>query len=507
MPFKKLGNEQAYRSGIVSSTIFNVLGKALLFLSTLLVTYYFGTTQHTDLLFFLQNTQIQVCGFILVINMAVIIPRGIYLQHNNDKATSIAFYNVIFLLYFAIGVILLSVFCINPVWFTGIISKFSTPFLQSHQTVLLFLPVAILLNFMYQLMNDIFSSFRYFTLPVLINSLYAFILIAVLFLFNKTFGGDSYAIAILAALLLCIAVQFYMLRRLGWHFSLNKKLVSVKTWWFIGYSQLGQAFTLASSFLPFYLLSGETQGALSAYNITLQLISLPSVFAISQFSVVAGIKFTEYFARNDWAEINATFKKSIVFLLYAIFPIAALLALFGEDMLKRFIHFSSAESLRLATGFILLLALTIPVNVINTVMARLLMATQKIKIGFVNQALQNALLVVLSFFLFKKMGAWGLPIATLIMQAVGLLSSFIIARLYLPQIDYLYVVKWLLLILLLNGILFFTLYFIKRQFYMSLPIIIVFSATYLLLIFFAAFKIKPMKNIVNIPFRFLKALK
>ena len=505
MPFKQLGNKQEYKTGIITSTAFNALGKALLFLSTLLVTHYFGTTQNTDLVYFLQNTQVQISGFILAINMAVVIPRGVYLNHQNDKETTIAFYNAIFILYFAIGLIVLAIFLINPVGFIALISKFTTPFLQSHKSILIFLPLAILFNFLYQLMNDVFTSFRYFTLPVLINALYALIVILILVFFNKHINEYSYPAGIIISLLLCILIQFIMLKRMGWHFSINKKLISVKTWWFIGYAQLGQVFTLASSFLPFYLLSGETQGALTAYLVTLQLISLPSIFAISQFSVVAGIKFTEYFAQNKWEEINSTFKKSVLFLLYITFPMASLLALLGKDILPRFINFSNTQSLDLATEFILLLALTIPANVVHTIVTRLLMAAQKLKVAFINQAVQNSLLVIISYLLFKKVGAWGLPLAALIGHAINLGSLAFIIKTNFRDVDFVYVIKWFLIIMLLNGILFFAFYLLKSFIVINLITMALMSLLYIAIIAIIGFKIPVIREIIKVPLKFLKA--
>ena len=504
MPFKKLGNRQEYRVGIITSTAFNALGKGLLFVSTLLVTHYFGTTQKTDLIYFLQNTQVQVSGFILAINMAVVIPRGVYLNHQNDRETTIAFYNAIFVLYLGIGLLALALFLISPVAFTGSISKFSLPFLQSHKSVLLFLPISILCNFLYQLVNDVFTSFRYFTLPVLINALYALLVIFALIFFNKQIGEYSYPAGIIVSLLLCIIIQLLLLKRMGWHFSINKKLISIKTWWFIGYAQLGQVFTLGASFLPFYLLSGETQGALTAYIVTLQLISLPSIFAISQFSVVAGIKFTEYFAAGKWEEINSTFKRSIVFLLYLTFPVAALLALLGKDILQRFIHFTNVQSLDLATDFILLLSFTIPANVVHTIVTRLLMATQKLRIAFVNQVVQNTLIIVLSYLFFKQFGPWGLPLAVLVGQFINLLSLAFIVTKYFKHIDFIFVIKWFVIIMLLNGVLFAGFYLLKSVLTVNLITMALLSVLYLFIVAVAGLRMPVIKDIIKVPMKFLK---
>lgn len=503
MGLKKLVTEQEFKTGIVTSTIFGGLGKALLFFSTLLATHYFGTTQNTDLIYFLQNSQVQVCGFILAVNMAVIIPRGIYLNHQSNREETIAFYNTVFVLYVIVGLLILLVFSINPDGIVGAVSKFPAGFLKEHKTVLFFIPVAILFNFLYQLMNDVFSSFRRFTVAVLINMLFAIMIIAVLFFFHNRLNEYSYLAGILAGLIICLAVQFISLKRSGWHFSINPKLISARTWSFIGYTQLGQVFTLVSSFLPFYLLSGEA-GALSAYNIAFQLISLPSIFAISQFSLVAGIKLTEYFAQGKLEAMNETFKKSCLFLLYISFPIAALLTLFGKNILERFIHFSSNESQSLAIGFISLLSLTIPVNVINTIMARLLMASQKIRTGFVNQAFQNSLLIILSYLLYKNLGAWGLPLAILIVQGINLVTFYFIATKFLPHIDYLYVVKWFLLILLLNGAFFGAFWFLVDIFSPGIAGIALFIVLYLAAIILVGFKINAVKEVIKQPLQFIK---
>lgn len=504
MGLKKLGTEQEFKTGIVTSTIFGGLSKALLFFSTLLATHYFGTTQNTDLIYFLQNTQVQVCGFILAVNMAVIIPRGIYLHHQSNREATIAFYNTVFVLYAIVGLVILLIFSISPAGITGSVSKFPSSFLQQHRTVLFFIPVAIFFNFLYQLINDVFTSFRRFTLPVLINTLFAVVAIAALFIFHRRLNEYSYPAGIIAALITCLITQVFLLKKMGWHFSINPKLISAKTWSFMGYTQAGQIFTLVSSFLPLYLLSGEA-GALSAYNIAFQLISLPSIFAISQFSVVAGIKLTEYYAQGKLEAMNDTFKKSCLFLLYITFPIAALLALFGKDVLERFIHFSSTESLSLAIGFISLLALTIPVNVVNTIMARLLMASQKIKLGFINQAVQNSLLIILSFILYKKLGAWGLPLAILIVQGINLLTFFIIAKNYLRHIDYLYVLKWFLLILLLNGAVFILFWFIRSCFSPGIFSIALLCLLYLAAIILIGYKIKVIKEVIKQPLQFIRS--
>ncbi len=504
MGLKKLGTEQGFKTGIVTSTIFGGLSKVLLFLGTWLVSFYFGTTQNTDLIFFMQNTQVQVCGFILAVNMSVIIPRGIYLNHQNNKEATIAFYNTVFVLYALVGIVILLFFAINPAGILGTISKFPSTFLQDHSSILFFIPVAIFFNFLFQLINDVFTSFRRFTLPVLINAAFAFIIILSLVIFHSRLNEYSYLAGIIAALVICLVTQLLLLRTMGWHFSVNPKLISPKTWTFIGYTQAGQVFTLISSFLPFYLLSGEA-GALSAYNIAFQLISLPSIFAISQFSVVAGIKLTEYYALGKFEAMNETFAKSCLFLLYITFPIASLLALFGKDVLERFIHFSSKDSLALAIGFISLLALTIPVNVVNTIMTRLLMASQKIKVGFVNQALQNSLLIVVSYFLYKKLGAWGLPLAILIVQATNLLTFLFIAKRFLPKINYLYVLKWFLIILLLNAAFFGIFWFIRSAVVPGMIGIAGLCVLYIAGIIFTGFNIKTIRQVIKQPLRFVRS--
>ncbi|HTQ66173.1 MAG TPA: hypothetical protein VMI12_15355, partial [Puia sp.] len=71
---------ESYKKGIVLSTVFNFFNKGLVFVNSLVVTYYFGIKAQTDIFFYLYNSIVLLGGFIMNFNSSVIIPESMKLR-------------------------------------------------------------------------------------------------------------------------------------------------------------------------------------------------------------------------------------------------------------------------------------------------------------------------------------------------------------------------------------------------------------------------------------------
>ena len=83
--------------------------------------------------------------------------------------------------------------------------------------------------------------------------------------------------------------------------------------------------------------------------------------------------------------------------------------------------------------------------------ARVFMALQRIKQAFIYQAIMSALLIIAIWFFVKYYGAYGYGYAVIILNLINLAGLFVICRIIAPKINYVQVLKYTALIVLLNG--------------------------------------------------------
>src|SRR6185436_17107981 len=122
----KIFQFESYKKGIILSTIFNILNKGMVFLSSLVVAFYFGTQLKTDFFFFAYNLVVLFSGFLSSLNASVLIPEAMRIRIRRDEKTSMRFLNFFLVLYIILTVIIGVILLIYPQKIFLFISNFDS---------------------------------------------------------------------------------------------------------------------------------------------------------------------------------------------------------------------------------------------------------------------------------------------------------------------------------------------------------------------------------------------
>ncbi|HEY4336767.1 MAG TPA: hypothetical protein VGM89_12740, partial [Puia sp.] len=96
-------------------------------------------------------------------------------------------------------------------------------------------------------------------------------------------------------------------------------------------------------------------------------------------------------------------------------------------------HRSGVENTAL---FLKYLGLLLPMMVVNTFVARLFMAGQRIMESFIYQVAFNCVLILFIFLGVRYIGLVGYPLSLVVLYLLNVIFSLFLVRLYFPQIRY-----------------------------------------------------------------------
>lgn len=485
---------ESYKKGIVLSTGLNVIVKAILFLNSIVIAYYFGTSLDTDLYFYIFATITLVAGFVNGMDLAVIIPEGMQLKEENGFRAAIQFYNFFGLIYLLVGVLffILLFFFAVPVFSS--ISSFSTNNLSNHYSLLLLssgLPLLLILS---NYLSAVLTTLKYFTAPLIANGVAQLFSLLSLVLFHERFGISAVLAGMVVGYFLnIILLLVFMKVKLRWQFSFSLLKLSTRVKRNLLSVQLGNLTTFAYNYGIILLLSGLTTGIYSAYNYAMQIVNVPNNFIVSQVAAVAGIKFNELSARKMLAEKNRIFMDSMNFLMFLIVPICFLSWIYADTIVNilfvrgTFTKEAAASVVHFIQYFIFLL----PCMAINTFLSRLLTSAKKVNESFYFQVGFNLFLLVNIYFFTNLFGLNGFIWSILAVNYFyfAIVCIFLMKWL-MPYIQYALFLKQLLKIILLN----LPLFIVVLVFFKDLLLIVPFIYIGLLLILNRVFKVTVHSN-------------
>ena len=82
-----------YRKGAVYSSAFSIGSKFTAFIMQLLIAYYLGANTGTDIYFYLYNIAILIGGLVQTLNTSILIPKAMYLRHNESPQAEMQFHD------------------------------------------------------------------------------------------------------------------------------------------------------------------------------------------------------------------------------------------------------------------------------------------------------------------------------------------------------------------------------------------------------------------------------
>ena len=472
---------ESYKKGIVFSTGLNIIVKAILFLNTIVIAWYFGTSIETDLYFYIFSTITLIAGLVNGMDLAVILPEGMHLEEEKGKQEAIAFYNFFGFCYLLLGVLIFIVLFFFSVPIYSSISSYKTTVLADHTALLLLsgaLPLLIILS---NYFTSVLTTLKYFTAPLIANGIAQLFALGSLIIFHGKFGIVSVLIGMVAGYLLNIALLlFFMYFKLHWHIGFSAKHITKRVKKNLASVQLGNMATFAFNYGIIVVLSSLPIGIYSAYNYSMQILNVPNNFIVAQAAAVAGIKFNELAAKKLPAEMNRIFLQSIEVLLFLIVPFCCLAYLYA-DVIVNFLYLRGGftkDSAEKVVYFMRYLIFLSPCLTINTFIARVMTAGKKVSQTFFFQLGFNIGALILLIFVTRAFQQQGFIISMLFAYYFYILFVCIfLFRWLMPFINYPVVIKNMLLIFLFNLPLLLIFYniFNRNQ---SIPVFLMISAGY-----------------------------
>jgi len=417
---------ESYRRGVVFSSTLNVVAQFVGFVTNLAIAYYFGTQAKTDVYFYCLSAIALVIAFFGNLNSAVLLPECMRIREQEGEQAGMGFVNLFLLAYLLLGLAGTAALLISPVKSFTAISSFDAGLLQEHRAIVVYSVPIFLLTLIAFYLIDVLTSFKYFTVPMLSSILSRLVILAFLVCGHRRLDILSvlWGTLIAALLQLGLLVQIYR-DALKWKFHHLRYRVRPQVIRNLLLTLAGGAVTFASSFLPLYLLSGLGSGVITALNYGQRVAAIPATFITTQFSAVLAIKLNDLWARGRRREFSETFERSVGILVFVLTPVAILGAVYAREIVVVLFKRGAfdEESVRGSALFVRYLSLLLPFLAINMVVARLLMAAQKIPHGFVYQVCSNLLLLALIAAGVRAGGAYGYLLALL---AHGLLNTALI---------------------------------------------------------------------------------
>lgn len=441
---------ESYKRGMALSVIFNIISKGILFLLTIIIARYFGSNIKTDIYFFVFTSMILFSAFINIIDTAVLIPESMRLREKEGDVKAMDFLNYFLMIYFFTGLLFTVLMYFFGTVVFGLISRFAAADIIQYRnyffTGSLFFIFHVLTNYL----NNILTSLKYFSLPMIISSIKSCVVIVCIFLLRARYDVLSVIIGGLVSYALNLAMQIYLLHKINhWKFTFKKPVIRRTTWSNIFYAELGQATTVASSMFPLYLLSGLGSGIISVMNYGKNIADIPNTLVTSQFANVSGIKLNEEFAGKYYAGMNDTFLYTSKLMTFLLVPISCFMFVFAVPIVELFYNRGNftQEAVTGSAKFMQLLSVTIFSIGINAMVTRIFIAMHAVKQSFFYQLVLNVLLMLAIWLFTKPYGEYGYPYAVILINMVNFFGMYFICKKYFAVIEYGKLMKYTVIII------------------------------------------------------------
>ena len=461
---------ESYRRGVISSSMFNVIVKGIVFLNTIFIAYFFGTSLETDIYFYVFSVVVLIAGLVNGMDLSVIIPEGMVVMEEKGHLAAMKFYNFFGFIYLMIGVLLFFILFFFSIPIYSAVSTFKASSLNDHSNILVLSSALPLLMMLSNYYTSVLTTLKYFTAPLIANGIAQVFSLAALLFFHNEAGIVAVLAGMLAGYILNIVLLLVFMRsRLNWKFTTSRIRIGSRITKNLFTVQLGSAATFIYNYGIIVLLSSLGTGIYSAYSYSLQIVNIPYSFIVAQVAAVAGIKFNEEAAKKRYHSLNRLFQENMRIILFILVPICFLTWLYADTIVK-LLFFRGTFDQKDADNvvyFVRFLIFLVPCLAINTFLSRLLISIKKVNESFYFQVIANIAILLIMFFSTRYFGLSGFLSSLLIMNYLYFtIACIFLMRWLMEYIEYVKFLKLFLRIILLNLPLFIiSLYFFKYIFF------------------------------------------
>jgi putative peptidoglycan lipid II flippase len=467
MSFSRLISTESYRRGAVLSVLFNIVSKGILFLLTIIIARYFGSNIKTDIYFFVFTTMLLFSSFVNAIDTAVLIPESMRIREKKGHDQATVFLNYFLLIYLFIGVAFTAGMYFFGTKVFGLISRFRQEDILHYRDYFWIGSFFFIFHVLTNYLNSILTSLKYFSLPMVLSSIKSGIVIVCILLLRSGYDVLSVFWAGLISYAVNLLLQLYVLKKnAGWRFIFGKVELAKDLRRRTVFAELGQVATVASSMFPLYLLSGYGSGIISVMNYGKNIADIPNTLITAQFANVSGIQLNEQAARNDHAGMNDSFLRTSKMMVFILVPLGFLLFILAKPLVELFYQSRnfSPDSVEETAMFLKLLSVTIFSIGINAMVTRLFIAVQAIRQAFYYQLFFNLLLIGVMALSTNYAGAYSYPYAIIMVNLLNFFAMYLVCRRLVPYIDYAALLRYTLLMILINAVIAASIYFAMQVF-------------------------------------------
>lgn len=388
------------------STFFSLIARMFSFIQAMIVSYYFGATKSTDFLFFCVSITLLLPGLFSNINQSVIVPNAIRIREKKSEEESRRFISYIYFLYLIAGVLICVFISFIPEEFMLLVSKFNRPDVKENILIV----KLIIPTFFFTLTNsyllDVFNSYRYFTLPMILDMLKSILTILFIVLLGKEYGVVSMAVGILLAQVVqFLVLNGFLIKLFDFRIKLNFKLYRLekeleRNIFFVVISQVS---SILSQYVAIYLISGLNEGVYTALSYSDRLYNIFVLVFAGQVTTVFGINFIEMYARKQYEKLNQQYLKYMKATMTIILPICFILAVQAPLVISILFergNFTS-ESVQLTSIFFKYTILIVPLLLLDRFIVRLIIAKQIMRISFIWNVISKILTCAAVFIIVE----------------------------------------------------------------------------------------------------------
>ena len=404
---------QSFRQAAFWSTAINAFSQVLALVFSMAMAAVFGAQESTDVLYYCIGVFAILSGLLQAANVNVLIPETMRRRHQVGEHDAMAFINRFFAGFAVIILVLTAGLLVNPTGILTFISRFSPAVLARNSQLVFWLVASLPLQMAAQLLLDVLVSYKFLTLPALLSCVNRVINLAFVLMFYRPWGVLSVALGMLLGFGLQVLLNLYLLRHaIHWRLRVWRTRVGGQVYRNIAWTEAGTLASAVAGYLPLFLFSGFSAGALTALNYARRLSAVPTELLTTQVSGVIGIKFNELAARDQGPDLNEAFGRAARMMIFILTPLSFLLALTSTDVVS--ILYARGAFRGAAVEFtallFALLVMSIPLTGMMTVMARYFVSRQVIFYGTAWQTFSAFLNAAMVIGWVKALGPVGLPI-------------------------------------------------------------------------------------------------
>lgn len=430
--------KKSMNRNIAYSIAFSLLAKGLSFFQSIVVSWQYGAGRSTDILYFAVAFIVSCTTICNTINQHVIIPNYIRMRDLRGEKEAMRFANLVFTIYVVLGILAVLFIFLFPVpVYTGL-SKFGAEALLQNRQVLQITAPMLLLMIVNMLITDLFTAYKHFTMPMVVDMIKSGIVIVATLL--PWAGGSvaNLALAMLAAnLLQFVFLIFALFLILKWKPQLGKVQLEKKVGANVFYVILGQVVVFFANILVMNLISGFADGVYTSMEYAQKVNTVIASVIITQLTTIIGIQIIEHYNENQLDKLSSVFSNYMRGSFYVIAPICFALSLCAKPLMSLLFERGrfGAEAAGTSAGFFSVFILIIPFNLLGEFINRLVIAHQMQRLSVIWKIVLNIFMMLCLFVFVRWQGFLGAPLGQLAAYALYTAFLFIVLKKYFPYIQ------------------------------------------------------------------------